>query len=124
MPTTLVELRAAQARAGQLADMPMIRQLAEIARKDREQNARYRVYRSEITGVRRHEVMSASGLSYEEARNAAARLNSEEHLARPTETSWTRALYLVQMEPRTCLVVVPSGYMTDALAASRLPAAA
>lgn len=113
MPTTLAELRAAQARAGQLADMPMIRRLAEIARRDHEENARYRVYRSEIVGMRRQEVTTASGLSYDEARRAADRMNSQMCAGRPNETSWTRPLYLVQMEPRTCLVEVPGAYMTD-----------
>lgn len=124
MPTELAELRAAQARAGQLADMPMIRRLAEIARKDHEENARYRVFRSEIVGMRRQVVVTAAGLSYEDARWIESRLNRQERLARPNATSWTRPMYLVQMEPRTCLVEVPCAYMTDREEASTSCAAA
>ena len=113
MSVILVELRTAQIRAGQLADMPMIRRLAEIARRDREENARYRVYRSEIVGVRRREVTTASGLTFDEARRAADRLNSQSVADRPGESSWTRPMHFVQMEPRSCLVEVPSAYMTD-----------
>ena len=113
MHTAIIELRAAQVRAGQLADMPMIRRLAVIARVDHETNARYRVYRSEVVGMRRQEATTASGLIYAEARLVADRLNTQMRSDYPSETSWRRPLFLLQMEPRSCLVEVPSGYMTD-----------
>lgn len=116
MDTTLVSLRTAQARASQLADLPTIRRLAEIAETDREQNARYRVVRSEIVGVRRVGQVIACGLEYSDARRVEQNMNSRLVAEHPDKTSWTRPMAFVQMEPRTRMVEVPAGYMTEVLA--------
>lgn len=113
----LVELRAAQFRAGQLSDIPMMRRLAEIARDDREQNARYRVVQSEIVGMRRVAHVVASGLQYDAARTVERDLTARLAAEHPEKTSWTRPMALLQMEARTCMVEVPAGYFTDSLSA-------
>lgn len=113
--TIRVDLIKARNRACAIGDIAMIGRLAEIARADRERNARYSVVQSEIVGMRRVGLVVASGLEYDAARQIERDLSARLAAEHPGETSWTRPLALLQMEPRVCMVEVPADYFTDAV---------
>jgi len=58
----------------------------------------YSVVRNRYNGHRSTDTVVATGLRLDKAREMAERLNAQEWASSPGETSWTKALFMIQLD--------------------------